>query len=225
MAESAPLRGRAQMTRNALPAAFTWLAVLTVAGMALAVGSVLGFVAFIAPPDGAAVPSAGRPTFTRPMRPNCGEVFYCMNASDPNPSYVRYWTPADGLPPLSFIPAFTYSSDVFDVSDATATRVRVSGVYQFVVFTPMISLTGSFDVAIILTRDPGLLLSTPALSGDLGSSGLANITAVPTRAATTTAMVYLEAGESVRVGYVTDADGVGVTPGAYFAGTLLNVDA
>lgn len=148
-----------------------------------------------------------------------------MNATDPNPSYVQYWTPADGLPPLSFIPAFTYSSDVFDVSDATATRVRVSGVYQFVVFTPMISLTGSFDVAIILTRDPGLLLSTPALSGDLGSSGLANITAVPTRAATTTAMVYLEAGESVRVGYVTDADGVGVTPGAYFAGTLLNVDA
>lgn len=225
MAESAPLRGRAQMTRNALPAAFTWLAVLTVAGMALAVGSVLGFVAFIAPPDGAAVPSAGRPTFTRPMRPNCGEVFYCMNASDPNPSYVRYWTPADGPVPQTFLPAFTYSADVFDVSDATATRVRVSGVYQFVVFTPMISLTGSFDVAIILTRDSGLLLSTPALSGDLGSSGLANITAVPTRAATTTAMVYLEAGESVRVGYVTDADGVGVTPGAYFAGTLLNVDA
>lgn len=209
------------MRRDPPVAMAAWLAALTVAGMLLAVGSVLGFAAFVAPPS----VDAERATFTRPMRPNCNEVFYCMNASDPNPSYVHYWTPADGALPLPFLPAFTHSHDVFDVSDPTATRVRVSGVYQFVVFTPMISFTGSFDVAIILTRDPGLLLSTPALSGDLGSSGLANITVIPTRAASTTAMVYLAAGESVRVGYVTNVDGVLVTPGAYFSGTLLNANA
>ena len=210
------------MARSALPAVVTWLAALTLGFVVLAVASALGFVAFVAPP---AAKSGDRPTFTRAMRPNCNEAFYCMNATDTNPSYVHYWTPADGELPLPFLPAFTYSRDVFDVSDPTATRVRVAGVYQFVVFTPMISFTGSFDVAIILTRDPGLLLSTPALSGDLGSSGLANITVVPTRAATTTAMVYLAAGESVRVGYVTDVDGVLVTPGAYFSGTLLNANA
>lgn len=213
------MRRGVEMRRDPPVAMAAWLAALTVAGMLLAVGSVLGFAAFVAPPS----VDAERATFTRPMRPNCNEVFYCMNASDPNPSYVHYWTPADGA--LPFLPAFTHSHDVFDVSDPTATRVRVSGVYQFVVFTPMISFTGSFDVAIILTRDPGLLLSTPALSGDLGSSGLANITVIPTRAASTTAMVYLAAGESVRVGYVTNVDGVLVTPGAYFSGTLLNANA
>ncbi len=215
------MRRGVEMRRDPPVAMAAWLAALTVAGMLLAVGSVLGFAAFVAPPS----VDAERATFTRPMRPNCNEVFYCMNASDPNPSYVHYWTPADGALPLPFLPAFTHSHDVFDVSDPTATRVRVSGVYQFVVFTPMISFTGSFDVAIILTRDPGLLLSTPALSGDLGSSGLANITVIPTRAASTTAMVYLAAGESVRVGYVTNVDGVLVTPGAYFSGTLLNANA
>lgn len=215
------MRRGVEIRRDPPVAMAAWLAALTVAGMLLAVGSVLGFAAFVAPPS----VDAERATFTRPMRPNCNEVFYCMNASDPNPSYVHYWTPADGALPLPFLPAFTHSHDVFDVSDPTATRVRVSGVYQFVVFTPMISFTGSFDVAIILTRDPGLLLSTPALSGDLGSSGLANITVIPTRAASTTAMVYLAAGESVRVGYVTNVDGVLVTPGAYFSGTLLNANA
>ena len=195
-----------------------WLAALTAAGAVLAVGAALGFAAFVSPPQAA----RGLATFTRPVLPNCGDAFYCMNATDPNPSYVRYWTPADGPLPAPFLPAFTHDAAVFDVSDPAATRVRAAGVYQFVVFAPMISFTGDFNVAIILTRDPGVLLSTPALSGDLGPSGLANITALPTRAATTTALVYLEAGESVRVGYVTTQNEVAITPGAYFAGALLH---
>ncbi len=67
-------------------AVLAWLAALTAAGAVLAVGAALGFAAFVSPPQAA----RGLATFTRPVLPNCGEVFYCMNATDPNPSYVRY---------------------------------------------------------------------------------------------------------------------------------------
>ena len=198
-----------------------WLAAATVALAALAPFAALGFAAFVRGPAAAA--SSARPAFSRPMQANCGEAFYCMNNTDVNPSYIALYTaPPD--PPISFLPAFLADS-AFDVSDVHGTTVRVAGLYSLVAFVPIITFDESADVAIMLTKDPGVLLATPVLSGDLSNVHGFNITQFPTHASQAAAIVHLDAGDTVRVGYVVSAPNVLVTPGAYLAGFLVQADA
>lgn len=202
-----------------------WLLALTGVGALFAAIAIAGFALGIYSTTHlpASTPaSAPTPAFLRPMAPSCGEVFFCMNSTDPNPSYVAYATADPGLAPE--FPQWAASS-AFDVSDPHATTVRVSGVYSFVAFTPIITFGGAAEVAVVLVNGPGVLLSTPVLSGDLGVLQQLNLTMVPTLAAQATAIAHLRAGDSVRVGYVVAADSAFVTPGAYIGGFLVRADA
>lgn len=197
-----------------------------VAGLVLlgtAVLSVFGFVAFVWPPSSTIrlVPAAPA-AFSRPMAPSCGDVFYCMNSTDSNPSYIAYATSDPSLPPG--FPQWVNAGGVFDLSDPYKTTVLVSGVYSFVAFTPIITLGNTGEIAIMMIHGPGVLLATPVLSGDLSMLQNGNLTQVPTHAAQATAIVHLNAGDSVHMGYVVTADYVLVTPGAYWSGFLVRAD-
>lgn len=193
-----------------------WITVLSVVLILVAIAAGFGVAGFVRTWH---THEPSLPTFLRPTDSNCEEVFFCMNSSDPNPSYLKFLTA--GPSPQSWLPVFGADSSVFDVSDPYATIVRVSGTYQFTVFAPMVSFVSNFTAAVLITRDPGVLLQTPALSGALGSVEANGLTGVPTMAASITAIATLEAGTPVRVGYVVDSMGPMVTPGAYFGGVLL----
>lgn len=214
------MRSVIKMARG--PSRAGWLAMkLGLGAIALAVVgvffmSIFGIVAYRSTP---AVPAVTARTFLRPMASNCNEVFFCINSTDPNPSYLPLLTA--GPSPQPWLPQFGADTSVFDVSDPYATVVRVAGTYQFTLFVPVISFTSDFVAAIVVTRDPGILLQTPALTGVVASGSVNNITAVATMTAAATAIATLDAGTPVRVGYVVNVDGPMVPPGAYFGGVLL----
>lgn len=208
------------MRRNKTPPLPAWLYVCIVSGFLLsfsaAVFAGFGFYAFLRPRDAPDAPKTA--TFVRPMQPNCGEVFYCVNATDVNPSYVAFLTAGPSAAP--WLPVFSVSAGVFDVSDPYATVVRVAGTYQFAVFMPMISFDAPFNASVILTRETGPLLSTPALSGAIAVAPMHSATGLPTMASVLSAIAVLNAGDAVRVGYIVDGNAM-ATPGSYLAGFLI----
>ena len=188
---------------------------LAAAGLALVLGG-FGMYAYAVRNRAPDIPATA--TFVRPMQPNCGEVFYCVNATDVNPSYVAFLTAGPSAAP--WLPVFSVSAGVFDVSDPYATVVRVAGTYQFAVFMPMISFDAPFNASVILTRETGPLLSTPALSGAIAVAPMHSVTGLPTMASVLSAIAVLNAGDAVRVGYIVDGNAM-ATPGSYLAGFLI----
>lgn len=156
--------------------------------------------------------------FRRDPIPNCNEVFFCMYASDPNPSYVQFQVPplTEGINNYQFL-----EGDIFDISSTNSTILTKTGVYLFSGFFAMFSQVPA-EVAIIMTANNETLLTSPAVDGTVTSTDplviLGNMSFASARFAF---IARMDAGTELRVGFVVTQD-VMVTPGAYWAGAQIS---
>lgn len=187
------------------------LVVAAVAGLAIAGSLVLGILGTIAfarpgPPQ--------RSGFRRDFAPNCNDFFFCLNETDPNPSYIQFRTPP--LAPTINDYQFLHG-DAFDISDPEEVVLRESGVYVFTGFFSVLTAAPE-EIAILITANNETLLTAPVVDGTLAVTTtfdiLGNATIGVCRFAT---MARMAAGTVLRVGYVTSGDAF-VTPGGHWAG-------
>lgn len=187
------------------------LVVAALAGLAIAGSLVLGILGTIAfarpgPPE--------RSGFRRDVAPNCNEVFFCMNQTDPNPSYLQFKSPP--LTPLINDYQFLHGG-AFDISDPEEVVLLESGVFVLTGFFSVLTAAPE-EIAILITANNETLLSAPVVDGTLAVTTtfeiLGNATIGVCRFA---AMAQMAAGTVLRVGYVTSGDAF-VTPGAHWAG-------
>lgn len=190
----------------------TLLIMIAVAG-SIVLG-ILGTIAYASGPDA----PAQRSGFRRDFAANCNEVFFCMNQTDPNPSYIQF-----KVPPLA--PVFNdyqfLSGDAFDISDPEEVVLRENGVYVFTGFFSVLTAAPE-EIAILITANNETLLTAPVVDGTLAVTAtfdiLGNATIGVCRFAT---MARMAAGTVLRVGYVTSGDAF-VTPGGHWAGLQIS---
>ena len=174
---------------------------------------ILGTIAYAS--DGDPVQRSG---FRRDFAANCNEVFFCMNQTDPNPSYIQFKVPP--LAPLINDYQFL-SGDAFDISDPEEVVLRENGVYVFTGFFSVLTAAPE-EIAILITANNESLLTAPVVDGTLAVTTtfdiLGNATIGVCRFAT---MARMAAGTVLRVGYVTSGDAF-VTPGGHWAGLQIS---
>jgi hypothetical protein len=162
------------------------------------------------------------PSFYRSIRANCDDVFYCLNASSPNPTYISW-----NSPPFSedsiFTQEFSDVGNAFDISNPETIRITRNGVYAFTVFTPVFSPLGPSEAAFVLTQNLLPVLESPAIGGFLGPigpitlfmDGIGNISAAIYTYSS--AGIYLTSGTDLRIAYKV-SENVMITPGSYISG-------
>lgn len=162
-----------------------------------------------------------QPAFFRSSPGNCNDGFICVNASDPNPSYLQWNTPP--FTNSIFTQEYSDVQDVFDISDPETVRILKDGVYGFTIFTPFFSPLGDGEAASVMTQNEYPILQSPAIGGDLGKvvlltlfqDGIGNISAALFSYAGTG--IYLTKGTELRVAYKVSLDML-ITPGSYWSG-------
>lgn len=163
-----------------------------------------------------AIPNLNPPLFRRNLPATCMEVFYCVNASDPNPTYFNWATP-----PLVDTPFGSYYADTqgaFDIGAENSTVVLEPGVYVFSVFMAVFSMDGQAEFAAVLMANEMPLFMAPAVAGDVTNTetyGLfGNISA---SLISFTGETRFMNKTTVHVGHLASKD-VLVTPGAFWSG-------
>ena len=158
------------------------------------------------------------PGFRRDFAPNCNDVFFCVNATDPNPSYVQF-----KVPPLA--PTFNeyqfLQGGVFDISGPEAVVLAEDGVYLFTGFFSFLTAAPE-EIAVLITAGNETLLTAPVVDGTLTVTApfdlLSNATVAVGRFATTARM---SGGTVLRVGVVVSGDAF-IAPGGHWAGVQIS---
>lgn len=188
-----------------------WAALLTLAIAGSVALGVFGTIAFSRP--GPPTPEQ-RSGFRRDVAPNCNEVFFCMNATDPNPSYIGFQSPP--FTPLVNDYQFAQGG-AFDLTEPDKVTILESGVFVITGFFSVLTAEPE-EIAILITANNETLLAAPVVDGTLAVTTtfdiLGNATIGVCRFAS---MARMAAGTVLRVGFVTSGDAF-ITPGAHWAG-------
>lgn len=188
-----------------------WATLVTLAVAGCILLGVLGTISFFRPDPPAAPARSG---FRRDMAPNCNEVFFCLNATDPNPSYIEFQTP----PLTPFVNDYQFAQGgAFDLSDPEKVTILESGIFVFTGFFSVLTAAPE-EIAVLITANNETLLTAPVVDGTLAVTTtfdiLGNATIGVCRFAS---MARMSAGTVLRVGFVTSGDAF-ITPGAHWAG-------
>lgn len=197
-----------------------YLRILTVWNVGLTLlavsGAILGIFGAIAYNQGNAkvVIDSG---FRRDFEPNCNDFFFCVNATDPNPSYIQFRTP----PLLDTVNNYQFLRGAsFDISEPDSVAILADGIYLFTGFFSFLSAEPE-EIAVLITAGNETLLTAPVVDGTLSVSMpfeiLGNTTVAVGRFATT---ARLSAGTVLRVGVVVSGDAF-IAPGGHWAGVRL----
>lgn len=154
--------------------------------------------------------------FRRDLLHNCGEVFFCVNTTDPNPSSLEWQSP----PFTPVLNNYQFASDVFDLSNAETVVVRESGVYLFTSYLALLSNTHA-EATIALTANNDPILSSPVVDADLRLLDplqlFGNLSVATMKFS---AIARLDAGTTLRVSYIVTTDAF-FAPGGSWAGVRL----